>query len=127
MVARRGAQFRLERQGVGLVPLPEVGAQTCEQCGVPKSVAHSAFECPNHSQARRSVKETLDRACLELGVKQNHKWWTLSDAQKLRASFSPRKGVVPPQKGGAFYSRSASAWESFYEEASQTPCTALDT
>ena len=32
-VANKGAQFRLERQGVGLVPLPKVGSDTCTECG----------------------------------------------------------------------------------------------
>ena len=53
VVAHKGAQFRLERQGVGLVPLPEVGARTCTMCGTPSSVAHSAFECPAHSQPEK--------------------------------------------------------------------------
>ena len=103
VVTRRGALFRLERQGVGLVPLPEVGAQICEQCSTPTSVARSAFECSNHSQPRQEATKALDRACLELNVGHNHKWWSLSDEQKLRASFCPRRGVVPPQKEEAFF------------------------
>ena len=117
VVARKGAQFRLERQGVGLVPLPEVGARTCMQCSTPHSVAHSAFECPAHSQPRQEALEALDGACSELGLGDDHRWWSLSDDQKLRASFCPKKGVVPPKKEKAFFSRAASAWESFYEGA----------
>ena len=68
VVAHKGAQFCLERQGVGLVPLPKVGTQTCTPsllCCAPSSVAHSAFECPAHSQPRKGVLETLDRAHLD--------------------------------------------------------------
>jgi hypothetical protein len=118
VVAHKGAQFRLERQGVGLVPLPKVGARTCTMCGTPSAVAHSAFECPAHSQPRKGVLETLDRACSSLGLGDDHQWWSLSDDQKLRASFCPKKGVVPPQKEKTFFSQAASAWENFYEEAS---------
>ena len=118
VVAHKGAQFRLERQGVGLVPLPKVGARTCTMCGTPSAVAHSAFECPAHSQPRKGVIETLDRACSSLGLGDDHQWWSLSDDQKLRASFCPKKGVVPPQKEKTFFSQAASAWENFYEEAS---------
>ena len=62
-VANKGAQFRLERQGVGLVPLPEVGGDTCTECGTLASVAHSAFECPAHTQPREVLVETLDGVC----------------------------------------------------------------
>ena len=67
-VASRGAQFRLERQGVGLVPLPGVGGNTCTECGTLKSVAHSAFECPAHTQPREVLVETLDGVCSGLGL-----------------------------------------------------------
>ena len=48
-VANKGAQFRLEHQGVGLVPLLEMGGNTCTECGTLESVAHFAFECPAHT------------------------------------------------------------------------------
>ena len=61
-VTNRGAQFHLERQGVGLVPLPKVGSGTCQECGTPESVAHSAFECPVHNPARNSWRHSMGSA-----------------------------------------------------------------
>ena len=59
-VANKGAQFRMERQGVGLLPLPEVGGDTCTECGTLTSVAHSAFECPApHSPERGSSRHSM--------------------------------------------------------------------
>ena len=109
-VANKGAQFRLERQGVGLVPLPEVGGDTCTKCGTLKPVAHSAFECTAHTQ-------TLDGVCPGLGLGSDHHWWSRSANQKLRASFCPARGVVPVPLERAFFSRAASAWGAFYEVA----------
>ena len=45
-VANKGAQFRLERQGVGLVPLPEVGGDTCTECGTLKIGGSLCFRVP---------------------------------------------------------------------------------
>ena len=108
-VANRGTQFRLERQGVGLVPLPKVGGGTCQECGTPESVAHSAFECPAHTQPREVLVETLDGVCSDLGLGSDHHWWSRSANQKLRASFCPTRGSVPVPLERAFFSRAASA------------------
>ena len=116
-VANKGAQFRLERQGVGLVPLPVVGDKTCTECGTPASVAHSAFECPTHTEPREVLLETLDGVCSGLGLGSDHHWWDLSASQKLRASFCPTKGTVPAPLERTFFSRAASAWGAFYEVA----------
>ena len=106
-VANKGAQFRLERQGVGLVPLPEVGGNTCTECGTLKPVAHSAFECTAHTQ-------TLDGVCPGLGLGSDHHWWGRTADQKLRASFCPTEGTVPAPLERAFSPRAASAWGAFY-------------
>ena len=116
-VANKGAQFRLERQGVGLVPLPVVGDKICIECGTPASVAHSAFECPTHTEPREVLLETLDGVCSGLGLGSDHHWWDLSASQKLRASFCPTKGTVPAPLERTFFSRAASAWGAFYEVA----------
>ena len=116
-VASKGVQFRLERQGVGLVPLPGVGGDTCTECGTLQSVAHSAFECPTHSQPREVLIETLDGVCSGLGLGSDHHWWSRTADQKLRASFCPTKGTVPAPLERAFFSRAASAWGAFYEVA----------
>ena len=116
-VANKGAQFRLERQGVGLVPLPEVGSDTCTECGTLTSVAHSAFECPAHTQPREMLLKALDGVCSGLGLGSGHHWWTRSADQKLRASFCPTRGTVPVPLERAFFSRAASAWGAFYEAA----------
>ena len=116
-VASTGAQFRLERQGVGLVPLPEIGSDTCAECGTLNSVAHSAFECPAHTQPRKVLLEALDGVCSSPGLGSDHHWWTRSADQKLRASFCPTKGTVPVPLERAFFSRAASAWRAFYETA----------
>ena len=127
VVARKGAQFRLGRQGVGLVPLPEVGAQSCMMCYTTNSVAHTAFECPAQSQPRKEALEALDRVCPGLGLSDDHQWWPLPKDQKLRAPVCPKGGVVPLQKEEAFFSQAASAGENFYEGSSRTACPTPDT
>ena len=116
-VANKGAQFRLERQGVGLVPLPKMGGDTCTECGTPKSVAHSAFECPAYTQPREILVETLDGVCSGLGLGSDHHWWSRSANQKLRASFCPTRGIVPVPLERTSFPRAASAWGAFYEVA----------
>ena len=116
-VVSRGAQFRWERQDVGLVPLPVVGNTICAECGAPSSVAHSAFECPPHTKPREVLLATLDGVCSGLGLDSDHHWWGLSASPKLCASFCPIKGTIPAPKERAFLSRATSAWGAFYEVA----------
>ena len=99
------------------MPLPKVGSGTCQECATPESVAHSAFECPVHTQPREKLLETLDGVCSDLGLGNDHHWWSRSANQKLRASFCPTRGSVPVPLERAVFSRAASAWGAFYEVA----------
>ena len=154
VVAHKGAQFRLKRQGVGLVPLPEVGARTCMLCSTPSSVAHSAFECPAHSQPRKEAREALDRACSGLGLGDDHFYYPLLIVNLLIYSIKmictgrrrppmvvlvrwpkassillPKGRRCPssPQKEKTSFSQAVSAWKNFYEGASWVACHTPDT
>lgn len=129
-VTSRGPQHHLERQGVGLVPLPRPGERECTRCGGRQSIAHTAFECPDLRAQREVAITRLDEACSEMGVRSDHPWWHLTDTQKLKATFCPTRGTVPPPVEGAFFSRASAVWKNFYEaaeeamspwEASQSP------
>ena len=116
-VAHRGAQFQLERQAVGLVPLPKAGTTACNACGLLPSVAHTAFECSALSGPRTKNLNTLDKARSDLGIDGSHKWWKLDDTTKLKASFCPSRGTVPTPMERRFFSLAASSWGVFYDEA----------
>ena len=105
MVVRRWAQHQLERQAVGLVPLPKAGS-ACG-CGSPSSVAHVAFECNTLSGPRSKALEGLDKACSDLGVGGHHRRWDLDDTTKPRASCYPSKGTIPSPLEKDFFSRAA--------------------
>ena len=120
-VTGKGPQCHLERQGVGLVPLPaDPNKKVCELCGAPTGVAHVAFLCTGLSILRGKLLGTLNNACSELGVQHDHRWWSMSDIKKLRASFCPTRGTVPPPLERDFFSRASRAWKDFYSSAGAT-------
>ena len=118
-VAHRGPQHHLERQGVGLVPLPDPSTRECGSCGAPSSVAHTAFDCVGLAAPRATALQVLDTACSELGLRGDHKWWHLSDTHKLRASFCPTRGTVPTPMERPFFSKASEVWKGFYEAAGE--------
>ena len=102
-----------------MAPLPRLGEKECPRCGGPQSVAYTAFECPSLRAQRGDAVKSLDEACSGAGVQKNHRWWGLSATQKLRATFCPTKGTVPPPSEGAFFSKASKVWKDFYVAAEE--------